>query len=37
MISSRKVAKELGLGEVQVRKDLNLISGNGKPKDWLSN
>ncbi len=32
MISSRKVAMELGLGEVQVRKDLNLISGNGKPK-----
>lgn len=32
MISSKKVAIELGLGEVQVRKDLNLISGNGKPK-----
>ena len=32
MISSRNVAMELGLGEVQVRKDLNLISGNGKPK-----
>ncbi len=32
MISSTKLAMDLGLGEVQVRKDLNLIAGNGKPK-----
>ncbi len=30
--SSKQIADEIGLGEVQVRKDLNLISGNGKPK-----
>lgn len=32
MISATKIAKALSLGEVQVRKDLNLISGCGKPK-----
>ncbi|MDY2903168.1 MAG: redox-sensing transcriptional repressor Rex [Bacilli bacterium] len=32
MTSSTIMAQDLGLGEVQVRKDLNLISGNGKPK-----
>lgn len=32
MISSTTISQEIGLGEVQVRKDLNLISGNGKPK-----
>ncbi len=32
MISSKTISDNLGLGEVQVRKDLNLISGNGKPK-----
>lgn len=32
MTSSKIMADELGLGEVQVRKDLNLISGKGKPK-----
>ena len=31
-ISATYIAKELGLGEVQVRKDLNAISGAGKPK-----
>lgn len=31
-ISSTALAKELSLGEVQVRKDLNLVSGAGKPK-----
>ncbi len=31
-ISATALAKELGLGEVQVRKDLNAISGAGKPK-----
>lgn len=31
-ISSAAIAKNLGLGEVQVRKDLALISGAGKPK-----
>lgn len=30
--SSVIIAQRLGLGEVQVRKDLNLIAGNGKPK-----
>lgn len=30
--SSKIISTELGLGEVQVRKDLNLISGKGKPK-----
>lgn len=32
VVSSKTIAEEIGLGEVQVRKDLNLISGNGKPK-----
>lgn len=32
LISSTAIAQQIGLGEVQVRKDLNLISGNGKPK-----
>ena len=31
-ISATKIAKALSLGEVQVRKDLALISGCGKPK-----
>ncbi len=31
-ISATTIAKELGLGEVQVRKDLSCISGAGKPK-----
>ena len=31
-VSATYIAKELGLGEVQVRKDLNAISGAGKPK-----
>lgn len=31
-ISSSKIAKALGLGEVQVRKDLALVSGTGRPK-----
>lgn len=31
-ISATSIAKELGLGEVQVRKDLGSISGVGKPK-----
>lgn len=31
-ISSAALAKGLGLGEVQVRKDLALVSGAGKPK-----
>lgn len=31
-ISATTIAKELGLGEVQVRKDLGAISGAGKPK-----
>lgn len=32
LISATILAKKLNLGEVQVRKDLNKISGNGKPK-----
>lgn len=32
LISATILAKKLGMGEVQVRKDLNKISGNGKPK-----
>lgn len=32
LVSSKSIAEELELGEIQVRKDLNLISGNGKPK-----
>lgn len=31
-ISATTVAKDLGLGEVQVRKDLALLCGTGKPK-----
>ena len=31
-ISSTSIAKHLGLGEVQVRKDLAAVSGAGKPK-----
>lgn len=31
-ISSTALAKELGLGEVQVRKDLGAVSGAGRPK-----
>ena len=31
-ISATAIAKELSLGEVQVRKDLNSISGAGRPK-----
>ncbi len=31
-ISSATVARALGLGEVQVRKDLAMVSGTGKPK-----
>ena len=31
-ISATLIARELELGEVQVRKDLNAISGAGKPK-----
>ena len=31
-ISATYIARELELGEVQVRKDLNAISGAGKPK-----
>lgn len=31
-ISATVIAKSLGLGEVQVRKDLNAVSGAGRPK-----
>ena len=31
-ISATAIAKSLGLGEVQVRKDLNSVSGAGRPK-----
>lgn len=31
-VSSGRIAKALGLGEIQVRKDLAKISGTGKPK-----
>lgn len=31
-ISATKISRELGLGEVQVRKDLSLVCKNGKPK-----
>ncbi len=31
-ISATVIAKSLGLGEVQVRKDLNSVSGAGRPK-----
>ena len=31
-ISATALARELGLGEVQVRKDLNAVSGEGRPK-----
>ena len=32
MISATKIARGLSLGEVQVRKDLAMISGSGKPR-----
>ncbi len=31
-VSSSKIARELKLGEVQVRKELSLVSGAGKPR-----
>lgn len=31
-ISATRIAKDLQLGEVQVRKDLNIVCGKGKPK-----
>ncbi len=31
-ISATEIAKALGLGDVQVRKDLNAVSGAGRPK-----
>lgn len=31
-VSAPIIAREVGLGEVQVRKDLNTVSGAGKPK-----
>ncbi len=31
-VSATKIAKDVGLGEVQVRKDLSLFCKNGKPK-----
>ena len=31
-ISATKIAKDLSMGEVQVRKDLNVVCGKGKPK-----
>lgn len=31
-ISATKIAKDLSLGEVNVRKDLNIVCGKGKPK-----
>ncbi len=31
-ISATTLARNLGLGEVQVRKDLNMVSGAGRPK-----
>ncbi len=31
-VSSAKIAKELDFGEVQVRKELSLVSGTGKPR-----
>ena len=31
-ISATTIAKQLGLGEVQVRKDLSAVSGAGRPK-----
>lgn len=31
-ISATKIAKDLGMGEVQVRKDLGLLCGEGRPK-----
>ena len=34
-ISATKIAMDLELGEVQVRKDLSFACGNGKPKDYL--
>lgn len=35
-ISATAIAKGLGLGEVQVRKDLNSVSGAGRPKTGYS-
>lgn len=32
VVSSTKIAKALNLGEVQTRKDLNSVSGKGKPR-----
>ena len=34
-VSATTIAKALGFGEVQVRKDLGAICGSGKPKDRL--
>ena len=31
-VSATTISKALGLGEVQVRKDLGTVSGEGKPK-----
>ena len=31
-VASTAIAKDLGLGEVQVRKDLGSLCGSGKPK-----
>lgn len=31
-ISATKIAKDMGLGEVLVRKELGVVSGNGKPR-----
>ena len=31
-VSATKIAKDLSMGEVQVRKDLNAVCGKGKPK-----
>ncbi len=31
-VSSKRIAKELELGEVQVRKELSIVSGTGKPR-----
>lgn len=31
-ISATTIAKAMGLGDVQVRKDLNIVSGKGRPK-----
>ena len=31
-VSAKQVAEALGLGEIQVRKDLASVSGGGRPK-----